>query len=106
MIKTLFLVPVHHNAGQRFDRLDWDLLEQRILDLFGGYTKRAGPRGAWQAGGRVYHDRSREFTISLTSWRQLPAWLDLEDWACRHFRQEAIYGEVASIPKVFERTDR
>jgi hypothetical protein len=99
MIKTIFLVPVRDNDGRPFPRSAWRALEDRLLQ-FGGFSFTDGVYGTWQFGGRMYRDRSRRYTVSLTSWMQLPASLELVHWVRGTFRQEAIYVEVAGVPEI------
>lgn len=101
MIKTLLLVPVTDNNGAPFGEPEWLALESRLV-LFGGFSLRTGVEGAWEAGGRIYRDRSREYSVALLSWWLLPAWLEIVDWARDHFRQVALYIEVAGIPEIRE----
>jgi hypothetical protein len=61
---------------------------------------RDGVTGEWEFGGRVYRDRSREYVVSLKSWWQLNAWLQIAEWAREEFGQEAVYIEVAGIPEI------
>lgn len=100
MIKTLFLVPERENEGRPFERGLWLELERRLLEIAGGLTSRAEVRGVWVSGDREYRDISREFSVALASWRQLPALLDQLDWVLVQFRQEALYLEVAGIPEI------
>lgn len=101
MIKTMFLVPLKDNDGVPFSGDDWGMLEERLLTMFGGYTDGGVVRGAWTSQeGRVYRDESRCFLVALESWAQFPYWLDIVRWAREHFRQEAIYVEVAGIPSI------
>lgn len=65
-----------------------------------------GVHGTWEHGGRLYRDVSRQYVVSLTSWRQLPAWLELMDWVRQAFTQRAIYIEVAGVPEVLDQDDR
>jgi hypothetical protein len=99
MIKTMFLVPVRDNAGEPFPESAWFALEERLA-RFGGFSWRAGVTGVWSAGGQIYRDRSREYTVSLESWTQPAGWLDVVRWAGRRFRQRAMYIEVAGLPEV------
>lgn len=101
MIKTLFLVPLHDNDGQVFAESDWLALEARLLQ-FGGFSWVDNVTGVWESGARVYHDISRQYTVSLSHWTQLPAWLDTVAWVRMRFRQEALYIEVANIPDILE----
>jgi hypothetical protein len=102
MIKTVFLVPMRNNTGRDFPESSWRVLEWQLTTAFGGFSARAGVQGTWVSGGRTYHDLSREYTVSLTSWRRLAAWLTIVEWALRRFEQEAIYVEVAGIPEILE----
>ncbi len=58
--------------------------------------------GTWRAGRRTYREVSREYTVSLTTWQQLPTWLAIVEWARERFRQEAIYVEVAGVPEILQ----
>ncbi len=80
MLKTVFLVPVRDNEGNRFDLRIWLELERR-LTRFGGFSMESGVRGVWEHQGRVYRDVSRRYTVSLKSWTNLPEWLELVRWA-------------------------
>lgn len=100
MIKTLFLVPVRDNEHRPFRPRHWKALRERITSEFGGFTRQGGISGVWASPqGRAYTDRSWAYTIALTSWSELPAWLDLVRWVRWEFRQEAIeQGEVLARP--------
>jgi hypothetical protein len=100
MIKTHFLVPVRDNAGRPHSRGLWLELEQRLITLFGGYSRVTGIHGAWEYEGRIYRDISRGYSVSLERWTLLPVWLDLVRWARQAFQQEAIYIEVAGVPEI------
>ena len=101
MIKTLILVPIQDNEGQPFSPKDWDELEQKLLSSFGGYTGGEMISGAWaDSTGTVYRDTSREWRVALNSWLQVPEWLALANWTRTHFRQIAIYVEIAGIPEI------
>lgn len=100
MIKTLIVVPIRDNRGKLFPRSAWDELEQRLLVAFGGYAEAPAVSGRWRVGDRVYADQSRQYVVSLTSWRQMPVWLDIVRWLRERFAQEAIYVEVAGLPEI------
>lgn len=101
MIKTLVLVPIRDNDGQAFSPADWDLLERKLLERFGGFTGGGMAEGAWSdETGKVYRDISRRYEVALSSWNQLPDWLDVVRWIRVHFRQIAVYVEVAGIPEI------
>jgi hypothetical protein len=101
VIEAVILVPVHDNNGQRFDRALWRELERRLLQ-FGGLTDTGTVRGVWQSGTRVYRDTNRQFTVSLRTWRQFPAWLAVAEWVRTAFSQEAVYVRVASVPEILD----
>ncbi len=99
MVKTMFLVPIRDNEGRPFPRSHWRELEQQLLQ-FGGFSRTTGVAGTWTDGGRIYRDTSRQYVVSLQSWTQIPAWLEIVRWARERFRQEAIYIEVAGVPEI------
>ena len=99
MIKTLFLAPIRDNEGEPFQDSTWDELHERIVNQFGGLSRRAGVEGMWRNAGRLYVDPSYEYTVSLASWLQFPAWLEVILWVRDQFRQIAVYIEVAGIPE-------
>lgn len=99
MIRTVFLVPTQDNDGKPFTRTDWHELEQKLFQ-FGGWSKTGPVEGAWSDGNKVYRDRSRQYHVALASWTQLPEWLEVIRWTRTHFRQEALYIEVAGIPEI------
>lgn len=101
LVKTLLLVPEQDNRGRRFPRALWRELEDRLLAL-GGFSLREGIVGAWHADGRVYRDVSGEYTVSLRTWRALPSWSVLVEWALEAFNQEALYIEVAGLPEILQ----
>lgn len=107
MLRTVLLVPVQDNDGKDFTRGDWDELETRLILAFGGYTMPGQAEGAWSGeGGHVYRDVSYQYVVSLTTCRQLPAWLEIVEWALVHFHQEAVYVEIAGVPEVLSRKAR
>jgi hypothetical protein len=60
MIKTIFLIPERDNTAKRFAQPKWRELDQRLM-VFGGRSVRYGVQGLWEAGGRLYSDRSRDY---------------------------------------------
>jgi hypothetical protein len=99
VIETVLLVPGRDNDGKPFPPSAWDALEAALL-RFGGYTRQADVTGAWSLGERIYRDRSRQYVVSLGSWRDLPAWLKIVEWTRSAFRHEALYVKIAGIPEV------
>jgi hypothetical protein len=104
MIKTTMLLPVRYNNGRLIPRSAWRALHQQLVLAFGGFSWRPGVRGTWVADERTYHDVNREYGVSLTSWRELPTWLFIVEWALERFDQEAVYIEVGGIPEILHRT--
>lgn len=99
MIETVVLIPIRDNQGRLFPRSLWRELEARLL-YFGGLTDAGEVRGVWRSGDRVFRDRNRQLAVSLGSWKQLAAWLEVVEWARIAFRQEAIYIKVAGVPEI------
>lgn len=100
MIKALVLVPIQDNDGRAFGRKDWDALEQRFVQAFGGFTGGQTVSGAWADNGVIYRDKSLRYEIALESWRNVTEFLQIVDWIKVHFRQIAIYIEIAGIPDI------
>jgi hypothetical protein len=99
MLKTVFLVPEADNQGVAFGRRLLDELDQRLL-AFGGYQRQTGIEGAWIGVARTYRDPCRLITVSLTTVRQFPQWLDAVEWVLIAFGQEAVYLEVNGSPEI------
>jgi hypothetical protein len=99
VIETVFLVPLRDNDGRPFPQAAWTELHERLLGL-GGYSQFDGVVGAWVSEGRVFRDVSRQYTVSLGSLRQLPAWLEVVEWVRLRFAQEAIYVKVGGIVEI------
>jgi hypothetical protein len=99
MIRTVVLIPIRDNEGRRFPASARKQLERQLLQ-FGGFTRVPGIVGVWQSGDQIYRDRHHQYVVTLTTWSQLPSWLDVVRWACATFRQEAMYVEVAGVPDI------
>jgi hypothetical protein len=48
---------------------------------------------------------SREYTLTLETWRQLPGWLQIVEAVIERFQQEAIYIEIAGVPEILSRLE-
>jgi hypothetical protein len=105
MIKTVVLIPLRDNEGRVFPRSLRRRLEDRLLQ-FGGLSRTRNVVGIWRSGSTTYRDANYQYTVSLRSWLQLPAWLDVVLWAREQFRQEAMYIEVAGVPEIIEAAAR
>lgn len=100
-IKVVVLIPERDNEGQSHSVALWRLWEARLMTTFGGYTVERKVSGQWaNEMGERFSDISHEYVVALTSWRQLPAWLAVVSWACRLFRQEAVFTEIAGVPEI------
>ncbi|MGH2583378.1 MAG: hypothetical protein ACRDJE_00520 [Dehalococcoidia bacterium] len=101
MIKAVVFVPIRSNQGHTFPRRAWqDLLAQ--LQRFGGVTVEPAVSGRWLSGGRWYDESMLPHVVALTSWRQIPVWLAIVEWAQAHFEQEAMYIEIAGQPEIID----
>lgn len=101
MIKALLLVPLRDNERNPFSYRAFRALEDELTNLAGGVTAQGGVTGVWSdAAGRVYRDRSRQYIVALSSWRQLPEFLALVERARISLRQEAMYVEIGGIPEI------
>src|SRR5947209_20452820 len=105
MIETIVMLPARDNRGAPFPRSHWTQLGQDLVEAFGGFTRQSNLAGVWRSpSGRIFRDSNRQYTVSLSSWTQLPAWLGVVLAAQRRFQQEALYIRVAGIPEVLSGT--
>lgn len=97
MIPTSFIAPLRDNDGNMLPRTVEQQLRARMLDI-GGWT--AMPcEGEWRdKSGVTYHDSSLRYEVSLASWDQIPALLDMLRWLCGAARQLEIFYTIAGIP--------
>ena len=103
MVKAVFFVPKRDNGGQPFRRRQWNDLRRQLRELAGGYTEAASVNGEWiNENGVIFQDNNRVFIVTLASWKQLPAWLELVESVRATFEQEAIYGEINGAPEFFK----
>lgn len=101
MIATFFLVPITDNEGAPFAPSQFREVTKLLLDAFGGFSGPTIVDGMWRGDdGRVYKDRSRRYDVALTSWRQVQNLVEIVDWVCSEFRQEAIFLSVAGVPEI------
>jgi hypothetical protein len=98
VIKTVLYVPVLDNEKRPFPDETWRQLEG-LLFRFGRFSWLEDVKGVWQDDGETSRDVSRQFVVSLDSWTQFPAWLELVREAKALFRQKAMYVEVAGVPE-------
>jgi hypothetical protein len=101
MILTSVLVPLSDNDGNPFSRGAFRDFEEMLLDRFGGWTDSGIKGGAWRdEGGTSYRDQLRQYDISLQSWREVPAFLEVVEFVAVHFRQLAVFYTIAGIPDI------
>ena len=95
----MLYVPRADNQDRPFGDELWAALEEDLFE-FGRFSRVEGVSGAWRSQGKTYHDTSRQYVVSLNSWTQLDAWLQVAQRARTRFKQQAIYIEVAGVPEV------
>lgn len=100
MIETVVLVPETDNNSEVFPVSQWDELESKFFAGFGGWTRQPNVSGVWSDNGQPVRDTSRQYVVSLASWRDMPKWLEVADWILQAFRQDALYVKVAGIPEI------
>jgi hypothetical protein len=71
MIRTLVLIPERDNEGLAYPpnlAREW---ETKLLERFGGWSRRRGVEGAWRSHltGRTHYDTSTEYVVALDGWR-------------------------------------
>lgn len=90
-----FLVPIADNDGVPFTDSAFTSLEDFLVGLAGGFTRRPDVEGAWEApDGRIMRDRSRSYVLSVPDdvADRTATLLDTE--VRRRFRQEATFLEI------------
>jgi hypothetical protein len=101
MIESVIFLPRRDNDGKVFPASQRVAFEQRVLAAFNGFTRQGNLQGVWQSPqGPVYLDQQVAYTVALASWRQVPVWLAIVEWALVAYRQEALYVKVAGIPEI------
>jgi hypothetical protein len=49
----------------------------------------------------VFEDDNTEFTVALSSWWQVPAFIAVVEWARDAFLQEAMFVQIASVAEIY-----
>lgn len=62
MREASIILPLRDNAGAKVEAAH-KALQEALIASFGGFSHRP-VWGAWQDGGTVYRDRSREYTVA------------------------------------------
>lgn len=100
MVKTVFFVPKTDNDGNIFEPKMFDALEQKLVELFEGFTAGGMVRGAWIDGDEVFNDESHVYIVALKTLKQLPAWIELIEWVRVEFEQHTIYVEISGATEI------
>lgn len=91
------LVPIRDNDGVPFTDADYDVFEDYLLGIAGGFTRHSDVEGAWRSPeGVTMRDHSRAYTLTLPEERAAIQMLLVSDYIKSHFRQEAAF--VEQIP--------
>ena len=91
------LVPLRDNDGVPFTDVDFERLEDYLLSLAGGFTRRADVEGVWRSPeGVVMRDRSRAYALTLPRKVADLQMSLLTVYIRKQFRQEAAF--VEQIP--------
>lgn len=89
------LVPVFDNDGLPFTDHDFLPLEDLLIRLAGGFTRRPDVTGVWQSpDGRVFRDSSRSYTVTVPIARAEDVATRLSRFIVDRFRQEAALVEA------------
>lgn len=93
--RLAFLVPVADNSGQPFlDSLFADL-EELLVSVAGGFTRRSDVTGAWRApNGEIYRDTSRDYTVTVPTDDAASVATSINRFVRTAFRQLAVLIEA------------
>jgi len=94
IIERVVILPKVDNAGKSLTA-EIARIEREILTIAGGYTK-ASVQGAWLDAGKVYTDRSLQYTITTPAAQDAAIASMLPRW-CSELRQEALYSRSVAI---------
>ncbi|MFN0145607.1 MAG: hypothetical protein ACKVT1_03790 [Dehalococcoidia bacterium] len=92
------IVPLRHNDGRAVSRRTIKTLRRRLVAISGGYSVQR-VRGGWLHESRVFTDNSDRYEAWLRSWRDVPAFLELVDWAREALDQVTMGISIAGIPE-------
>jgi hypothetical protein len=88
------LVPLRDNDGVPFTDVEFEQLEDYLLSLAGGFTRRADVEGVWRSPeGAVMRDRSRAYALTLPRKVADLQMSLLTVYIRKQFRQEAAFVE-------------
>lgn len=101
MIPCSILVPLARNDGRPQPRKLFRQLEDELIERFGGFTDAGLKGGGWRDDdGVVYRDRSRQYDIAVTTWKDVPGFLQIAESVATRFGQLAVFITIAGIPDI------
>jgi hypothetical protein len=85
-----FLVPVSDNTGELFSEGNFAALEDLLVDVAGGFTRRGDVSGAWRSpNGELFRDHSRSYSVTVPTDRAEDVASTIHRVITNRFRQEA-----------------
>ena len=100
MLVELF-IPLADNDGLVFGLAHHRVFEERLLDVFGGFTRRSDPiKGAWIDNGRIYQDDLVIYVVRLESITLGSRVREAVEFAKAHYEQEAIFVSYLGLSEV------
>lgn len=104
MVRTRLLVPMFDNEGHYFDDEQHKAFEALVLTQFGGFTRTGACYGVWkdEKTGEVFRDECVCYEVAVPSILDVSRLRAIAVHAANHYRQEAMYVEVAGIAEVFK----
>lgn len=102
MVEVTLLIPVAGNSGLPFSPFHIGIFEDKLLEYFGGYTRRPGHAvGGWVDKGTKYSDILFEYTVAIDGLVKGGGGLrEVVDFARAHFQQEAIFLRYLGVAEV------
>ncbi len=101
-IEAVLYVPVADNDAAAFDAAAWGALYRRFGEVAAGATRLGPHEGTWTSpDGQTFVEPVFTFEVALSSWFELPAFLDVVKWAQGQFRQRGIHFKVAGIHETY-----
>jgi hypothetical protein len=97
-ILTSVIIPNRRSDGRPVSRRTVAVLRERLIGIGGGYSVQP-IRGGWMHEGRLYSDSSVRYEVWLRSWRDVPAFLEIVDWARQALEQITMGIVIAGIPE-------
>lgn len=100
MLIELF-IPLADNDERVFALEHHRAFEARLLDLFGGFTRKAEPlQGAWRDEGQTYRDDLVVYVVRLESITLGVRVREAVEFAKAHYEQEAIFVSYLGLSEV------